>query len=202
MVSRNIFTHDVSFYCCQGQRDHNTCAELSSICAQVNSIEERKGGIYFCNLVTANNLYKNIDKLKKQYSKIGKKLFNNFNNTSIVTYHAPIQSYYKCGTLITGDIDLNHDIANLILKYFKAEIDKVGLFSIPHHGSDANWNEAFIKNGELDSSVGFAYTHNYYTNRLTTKMMSDFRCRNIAVDNEIRCLCASHIQCIDVLAFG
>lgn len=131
--------------------------------------------------LTANNLYNNISKLRKQYSKIGKKLFNNFNNTSIVTYHAPIQNFNKCGTLITGDIDLNHDIADLILKYFKEEIDKIRLFSIPHHGSDANWNDAFIKNGSLDNSVCFASTHNYYSNRLTTKMMSDFRCQNISV---------------------
>ena len=60
-------------------------------------------------------------------------------------------------------------------------MENVGLFSIPHHGSDANWNGAFIKNGQLDNSVGFTFTHNYYANRLTTKMMSDFRCQNISV---------------------
>ncbi len=48
MVSRNIFIHDVSFYCCQGQ-------ELSSICAQVNSIEERKGPFLFSRLWTRKN---------------------------------------------------------------------------------------------------------------------------------------------------
>ncbi len=57
----------------------------------------------------------------------------------------------------------------------------MSLFSIPHHGSDRNWNDAFIKGGELDNSVGFTFTHNYYANRLTTKMMSDFRCQNISV---------------------
>lgn len=33
MVTRNIFTHDVSFHCCQGHRHHKACAGLNSTCA-------------------------------------------------------------------------------------------------------------------------------------------------------------------------
>ena len=131
--------------------------------------------------LTSKNLYNNISNLKKQYEKIAKNFFNDFNNTSIVTYHAPFQNHYKLGTLITGDINLNHDIADLILKYYKKEIDKIGLFSIPHHGSDKNWNKAFIDNGMLDDSVCFASTHNYYPKRMTSIMMSDLRCHNISM---------------------
>lgn len=131
--------------------------------------------------LTSKNLYNNISNLKKQYKNIAKKLFNDFNNTSIVTYHAPFQNHYKFGTLITGDINLNHDIADLILKYFEKEIDKIGLFSIPHHGSDKNWNKTLIDNGMLDDSVCFASTHNYYPKRMTSIMMSDLRCHNISM---------------------
>ncbi len=58
MVSWNIFTHDVSFHCCQGHRHHKACAGLNSTCAQINSIEETKGRIYFCNLGRTN--FRNI----------------------------------------------------------------------------------------------------------------------------------------------
>ena len=50
MVTRNIFTHDVSFYCRQTQRHHNMYAELKSTYAEVISIGETEGRIYFCNL--------------------------------------------------------------------------------------------------------------------------------------------------------
>lgn len=119
--------------------------------------------------------------LRNQYGFIANHLSNDINNTSIVIYHAPYVKCKRCGTLITGDINLKNNRDNKILNYFKTEIDNVGLFSIPHHGSDKNWNDAFIKGGELDNSVAFAITHNYYDKRLTAKMMSDFRCQNISV---------------------
>lgn len=129
--------------------------------------------------LTARNLYNNISSLKKQYKIIGKNLFNDFNNTSIVTYHSPIKGHNRCGTLISGDIDLNHNITDLILKHFEDEIDKIGLFSIPHHGSKKNWNKKLLDNGDLDGSVCFVSTHNYYANRITASMLSDLRCHNI-----------------------
>ena len=129
--------------------------------------------------LTAKHLYNNIASLKKQYKKIAKNLFNDFNNTSIVTYHAPFHNYSRCGTLITGDIDLNHNIVDSILDYFNNEMDKIGLFSIPHHGSKANWNKKLIDSGVLKSSICFASTHNYYSNRMMPDMMSDLRCQNI-----------------------
>ncbi len=139
----------------------------------VDILKKLEGGL------TAKKLYNDIDKLKKQYKKIAKKLFNDFNNTSIVTYHAPLPNRYKGGTLITGDIDLNHSIADLILKYFEKERDKIGLFSIPHHGSNRNWNKILIDDGTLDGCICFASTHNYYAGRMTNLMMSDLRCHNI-----------------------
>ena len=50
MVTRDIFTHDVSFHCCQGQGYHNIYAELNSTCAEVTSIRKQDSRIYFCNL--------------------------------------------------------------------------------------------------------------------------------------------------------
>ena len=61
MVSWNIFTHDVSFYCRQVQRHHNMYAELNSTCAEVISIKETKGRIYFCNLGKILNWQENMD---------------------------------------------------------------------------------------------------------------------------------------------
>ena len=154
--------------------------------------------------LTAKDLYENINALKKQYKNIAKKLFNDFNNTSIVTYHAPLQNIYRCGTLITGDINLKHNIADMILKHYENERNKIGLFSVPHHGSDNNWDIKLIDNGFLDDSICFASTHNHYPNRMTAAMMSDFGSHNIStfvVDeneyNEIeQYICGSHHMCV------
>lgn len=120
--------------------------------------------------------------LKKKYDIIAQYLYKDLNNTSIVTYYAPIINVQpRCGTLMTGDIDLNHGIADEIIKYFQNELDRIAVFSIPHHGSSKNWNSKFISHGKLDNTICFAVTHNYYDNRLTCKMMSDLRCHNICV---------------------
>lgn len=66
------------------------------------------------------------------------------------------------------------------MSYYSNEMKKVGVFSIPHHGSDDNWTKTFIDNGDLDNTICFASTHNYYKNRLTSIMMSDLRCHNIS----------------------
>ena len=58
MVTRDIFTHDVSFHCCQGQGYHNIYAELNSTCAEVTSIRKQDSRIYFCNLGMAIQLKK------------------------------------------------------------------------------------------------------------------------------------------------
>ena len=60
MVIWDIFTHDVSFYCRQVQRHHNMYAELNSTCAEVISIKETKGRIYFCNLGVTIDEYKTL----------------------------------------------------------------------------------------------------------------------------------------------
>lgn len=119
--------------------------------------------------------------LKTQYKIVAQYLYQDLNNTSVVTYYGPINVQHRCGTLMAGDIDLNHGIADEILLYFQNELDRIALFSIPHHGSNQNWNKKFISHGKLDNTFCFAMTHNYYDNRLPGKMMSDLRCHNICV---------------------
>ena len=116
------------------------------------------------------------------YTKIAGSYGNDINNTSIVIYHAPYDCPGRSGSWIMGDIDLRrYNITCEILKFFEREVRKIGLFSIPHHGSDDSWNELLIGHGNLDSTVCFASTHNYYSGRLTSVMMSDLRRHNICV---------------------
>ena len=61
MVTRDIFTHDVSFHCCQGQGYRNIYAELNSTCAEVTSIRKQDSRIYFCNLGKNSNDINFID---------------------------------------------------------------------------------------------------------------------------------------------
>lgn len=119
--------------------------------------------------------------LKRQYEMIAQYLYKDLNNTSVVTYYGPANAGHRCGTLMTGDIDLNHGIADEILSFFQNELEQIAVFSLPHHGSDKNWNSKFIEDGKLYYTNCFAVTHNYYNNRLSGKMMSDLRCHNIGV---------------------
>lgn len=145
----------------------------------VNMLKKIAGDLTAANLYSKIKNKHELSKLRKQYRIIANVLLKDLNNTSIVIYHAPFEVCDKYGTLITGDIDLNHGFVNDILNYFNNDLKYVGLFSIPHHGSDKNWNKDLIKNGDLDDVVCFASTHNYYTNRLDGIMMSDLRVHNI-----------------------
>lgn len=117
---------------------------------------------------------------RKIYAKIAGSYGNDINNTSILIYHTPYDCRGRGGTRIMGDIDLKrYNITQEILKFFDLEIGTIGFFSIPHHGSNDNWNELLIDRGNLDGTVCFASTHNYYSGRMTSAMMSDLRCHNI-----------------------
>lgn len=119
--------------------------------------------------------------VQNKYRIIAKKYKNDINNTSIVVYHGPINCSGRGGSLITGDIVLRiHNVVEAIMDYYSDEIKKVGFFSIPHHGSKYNWTKKFIDSGNLDNTVCFASTHNYYKNRMTADMMSDLRCHHIS----------------------
>ena len=147
--------------------------------SKLNDLRKFVGNMTAQNL---NNLIKTSKStLKAKYEIIAQHLYKDLNNTSVVTYNGPINVQHRCGTLMTGDIDLNHGITDEILMYFQNELDRIALFSIPHHGSDKNWNEKFISHDKLDNAICFAATHNYYNNRLSGKMMSDLRCHNICV---------------------
>lgn len=163
-----------------------------------------------------DKISKEKSKVKGEYEKISAGLHKDLNNTSIVVYHGPCScrkwwcreycglegraSFFqkKYGSLLTGDIDLNY-YATDILNYFDKEIRNVGLFSIPHHGSSKNWNVKFIENGDLDNTVCFSTSYNYYPNRLVPAMLSDLRSHNIQVlvvdenrfneFNQFVCLC-------------
>lgn len=147
---------------------------------KIDALKRIVGNLTSINLCSIINDKVKLRSFKNQYEIISKSLYKDLNNTSIVVYHAPIHSYNRNGTMITGDINLNHGIYAQILEYFEREIPHIGLFSVPHHGSVDNWNIQFIQNNNLDDTVCFVSTHNYYTNRMTPTMMSDLRCHNIS----------------------
>lgn len=98
-----------------------------------------------------------VAKLKQIYRKY---YGQNLNNTSLVTYHGPTINHVhpiirpfgnysryfsvgikKCGTLLTGDIDISSARAcEAMLNYFTTQISKIRFFQVPHHGAKANWN--------------------------------------------------------------
>jgi len=107
---------------------------------------------------------------RKCYSKLVEQgNLKDFNNTSLVLFHRPINflsgkmnflqipkdilDYYryllfplwrKLGTLLLGDIDLNQTLYELI-NFFKYRLKEVSFALIPHHGSKRNWNNDILK---------------------------------------------------------
>lgn len=90
---------------------------------------------------------RNTSKLR-QLKGCYRKLHKDFNNTSIVLYHAPITSMHdkteqQNGLLLTGDVDLNQKWLE-IRKHFGSEIKNVFLCLVSHHGARSNWNKAIL----------------------------------------------------------
>jgi hypothetical protein len=88
---------------------------------------------------------------RRQLKKCYNVLHKDFNNTSILAFHAPILRKPRSSTcpfnygghLLTGDIDLNKKWAE-IRKHFGFVLSKLSLCLVPHHGSKHNWNEAIL----------------------------------------------------------
>jgi hypothetical protein len=96
-----------------------------------------------------------------------KSLRGDFNNTSLLVYHAPIalerlepcypwnggvnvvsvclnnelviHPHGSIGQFLTGDINLNRKLAEIEIHY-SSHLSKIGLALVPHHGSRSSWN--------------------------------------------------------------
>ena len=94
--------------------------------------------------VSLTTIIQNRSKLQ-QLKKCYRKLQKNFNDTSVVVYHAPIMSRHgkvqpRYGHLLTGDINLNQKWKE-IRRHFGNTISTLSLCLVPHHGAKSNWNK-------------------------------------------------------------
>lgn len=105
-------------------------------------------------------LKKLYDKYWKNHNSVSMTLFMGVCNEKSIWLKAPpniydsfILEYYlkkcifdinwldRCGWLATGDINLKDDACrNIFTKYYQCYINKVSVFSVPHHGSAYNWS--------------------------------------------------------------
>lgn len=122
-------------------------------------IESFKSGVnelLICNKISIKNLFE--DPYKGEVKKLYGKFDSDLNETSLVTYHEPLQGnresyfvsfntdFYKCrcqnkyGTLLTGDINLKKKTTlDDLSSHYVGYLDKVCVFQVPHHGSANNW---------------------------------------------------------------
>jgi hypothetical protein len=119
---------------------------------------------------------------RKCYSKLVKQgNLKNFNNTSLVLFHRPLNSSFvsvglntypytihcinqtkKLGTLLLGDINLNQTLYELI-NFFEHRLEKVFFALTPLHGSKKNWNNDILKKIECPTFwVASAGTYNRF----------------------------------------
>ena len=160
--------------------------------------------------ISLQNLSKEgLGRLYKEYSNIASKLGKDINNTSIVVYHAPVQSGNArltkswCGTLITGDINLKYkNTINDLVEFYKAEKGKVELFSMPHHGSKHNWNNTILDMGLGDNTVCFSSSISRYRNRMTPQMYNDLASHGISVYKVTEDNNTELIQCVHPIEDG
>ena len=113
--------------------------------------------------------------LRTIYSNYCSSKYNNSkqNQSSLCLYHAPMEretcgiqlmldngvrfgcyfEIYPFGTMLTGDISLktkkktqNYDD---FIKHYDKEVCKTGIFLLPHHGANNNWNNRILYNFRL-----------------------------------------------------
>jgi len=134
-------------------------SNVSSFTQCINSIIRHHNIIH---IIRSKSLLK---QLKKCYTL----LRGNFNDTSLLVYHAPIAPYkpfLSCfcspyinpcclynrfmvhfyepiGQFLTGDINLKTKWTE-IEKHYDGYFSKLGLTLVPHHGSVKNWNKAIL----------------------------------------------------------
>lgn len=109
--------------------------------------------------------------LRTIYSNYCSSKYNNSkqNQSSLCLYHAPMKretcgiqlmldngvrfehytKIYQFGTMLTGDISLktkkNPKNYNEFKEHYKNEIDNIGIFLLPHHGANNNWNSLILE---------------------------------------------------------
>ncbi|WP_294264183.1 hypothetical protein [uncultured Chryseobacterium sp.] len=132
-------------------RNHSNQLLVQKVTKEINDLIISKG-------ITILDLF-DIEYLKDLKIIYEKNFNNDFNNTSLVTYHGPIKNdnlrtYFWCephcrlqeynnksGTLLTGDISLKtRDSIQKLINYYDHYMEKICFFQVPHHGAKANWN--------------------------------------------------------------
>ena len=109
--------------------------------------------------------------LRRIYSNYCSSKYNNSkqNQSSLCLYHAPMKretcgiqlildngvrfehytKIHQFGTMLTGDISLktkkNPKNYNEFKEHYKNEIDDIGIFLLPHHGANNNWNSLILE---------------------------------------------------------
>lgn len=109
--------------------------------------------------------------LRRIYSNYCSSKYNNSkqNQSSLCLYHAPMKretcgiqlmldngvrfgcyfEIHRFGTMLTGDISLktkkNPKHYNEFKEHYKNEIDNIGIFLLPHHGANNNWNSLILE---------------------------------------------------------
>lgn len=110
------------------------------------------------------DIYNSFNKIKEIYTKDNKSKLariygNNKNEKSLVLYSGPIDhDYYQyvkrnkncgcinnAGCLYTGDYNANSKYYSELEKHYKDYYKYIGLLQLPHHGSDRNFKNEFLK---------------------------------------------------------
>jgi beta-lactamase superfamily II metal-dependent hydrolase len=97
---------------------------------------------------TMQEIIKDSTKRKKLYN-LYQKLHNDFNDTSLLMLHKPVnynnqnQQTSNQGHFLTGDINLNNKVP-IISKHFRKEVKDIRYCLVPHHGSKKNWDDTLL----------------------------------------------------------
>jgi len=104
-------------------------------------VKQMAKGISLTNVIQDRS---KLQQLRKCYMKLQK----NFNDTSVVVYHASIMGRHgkvqpQYGHLLTGDVNFNQKW-NEVRKHFGNVISTLSLCLVPHHGAKSNWNKTSL----------------------------------------------------------
>lgn len=100
--------------------------------------------------ISLTKIIKNRSKLR-QLKKCYNLLHKDFNDTSILLYHAPVLHRHRGfshpsnynGHLLIGDVNLSQKLTE-ICRHFGFMLPKLSFCNVPHHGAKRNWNKAVL----------------------------------------------------------
>jgi hypothetical protein len=141
--------------------------------------------------ITADNIEKHIETLRKAYSKVsGKDLNENSmvlfsgkkdENTITCSGHCPSKEIKNSGCLYTGDVNLKlPEIVKNLRSKLGILYNRIGTLQVPHHGSVYDFDNSILHDNNIECAV-VSYGINNCYGHPSEKVINDIKLKGVDV---------------------